>query len=520
MEARIFIIFLGVLSFCSSVSFGVYAFRRRASAPTALPFALLMFAAAYASMMYTIEVNMDSFEASYLLLKFEYMGDIAIPLFWFIFARLFAAAYSDQSPSPWNLRLILFVSLIPLVTAVLVWTNESHHLIYRSISLSPDSSLSILRAQHGVLFWFTTAYLYALLLGGSFLIVLGVIKSEKLLRGQGLTLILATLLPWLGHVLLLLHASPFGIDPTPFLFSISGALLIVAVRRFGMFDLMPVARQLVMNAIRDSVIVVDLEGRILDANHAAKATLPKIQEIMYEDGGFDMLARLGVPVSGEAELKMECEGSDRWFKAVVHELQRDGRLRGRVVILVDIDDSKRMLERLERLASIDELTQVSNRRRFFEHAERELAIARRSQRPVSFAMFDLDHFKQVNDSRGHAAGDKALIAVCEACHDSLRATDIVCRYGGEEFIIILPDVKPISAFQIIERARLRIAQAPILSETGVFRITASFGLTGYPGIESGSPESLEVYLRQSDQALYRAKREGRNRSILYDGEAC
>jgi len=184
------------------------------------------------------------------------------------------------------------------------------------------------------------------------------------------------------------------------------------------------------------------------------------------------------------------------------------------VIITDTTEATEFLARLERLVSTDELTKVDNRRRFFEHAERELELARRRGAGIAFAMLDLDHFKRVNDEHGHAAGDAALVAVCEACKSALRSTDILCRYGGEEFMVILPEATPADALEIVERVRLKIAETVVAGPRAAFGVTASFGVSG----NAGPPyEDLEVYLRRADEALYRAKAEGRDRTALYTG---
>jgi len=138
-------------------------------------------------------------------------------------------------------------------------------------------------------------------------------------------------------------------------------------------------------------------------------------------------------------------------------------------------------------------------------------MSRRKDRPVSFAMFDLDHFKKINDRLGHSAGDSALRGVCESCRAELRSTDIFCRYGGEEFVILFPETPPAAAKEIAERLREKIKRTAIAAGDRTFSVTASFGVCGS---ETGPAETLAEYLRLIDAAMYRAKAAGRNRVVL------
>jgi diguanylate cyclase (GGDEF)-like protein len=509
MDVVSFFLFAGSLSVICSSFLGVYALRRRASVPSALPFALLMLANALYSAVCTLEMNAPTLADAILCLKVEYVAVSMIPVFWLLFALGFAG---DSRP----LRPARFAALaiFPAIIVSLMWTNESHHLMFESLGLRDDSPLTVFSSIRGPLYWVTSAYLYSLLALGTAVVVAGLSRAAGRFRGQSLSLVAAVFLPWIGHALLLLNVSPYGIDLTPFLMAISGAVLSLGIFKYGMLDLRPVAREMVVDAMRDGVIVLDTAGRLVDANKVALAAFPGLASL--GEPAADALGRLGIPCSGETELELELEGRKRWYRTTAVVIEDDLRERGTLVLVSDVTETKELLSRLERLASTDALTGVDNRRCFFEHAERELELARRRGSALSFAMMDLDHFKKVNDRHGHAAGDAALVAACDACRAALRSTDILCRYGGEEFMVILPDASPAKAMDILERVRRNIA-ALIVSDPASaqpFGLTVSIGLAGLDG-EGGPFEDLEVYIRRSDEALYRAKMEGRNRVVVF-----
>jgi diguanylate cyclase (GGDEF)-like protein len=153
----------------------------------------------------------------------------------------------------------------------------------------------------------------------------------------------------------------------------------------------------------------------------------------------------------------------------------------------------------------DSLTGCFNRKHALEVIDAELRRARRSQMPMSMIMFDLDHFKRINDGYGHLAGDAVLAAVGARMKAVLRGSDLKCRYGGEEFLILLPDTPATGARRVAETLRKEI-EMPVLWNEEAISATASFGVTA---ITPGERDPL-VIMARADNALYRAKKEGRN----------
>ena len=171
----------------------------------------------------------------------------------------------------------------------------------------------------------------------------------------------------------------------------------------------------------------------------------------------------------------------------------------------------RLIAQLQHLSKVDFLTNLLNRRAFEEHITQQMALARRQAWPVAFIMFDLDHFKRVNDRFGHATGDTVLKKIAAIARPEFRATDTLARYGGEEFIALLINCSVADAITFAERVRTAIAQATFTAEDGTaFQITASFGVSGAMATDAIDTDAL---VQSADQALYRAKNAGRNRVI-------
>lgn len=182
-----------------------------------------------------------------------------------------------------------------------------------------------------------------------------------------------------------------------------------------------------------------------------------------------------------------------------------------VVLLARVRAALREKERqdlLEKWATTDPLTDLFNRRHFFELAERELERSRRLKSELTFIMLDIDFFKRVNDKFGHLTGDSALITLSKILKDALRKVDFCCRFGGEEFVLCLPDTPSQGAWEVAERIRTQVACTPLQTEDGQeVYIQVSLGIAS-----SKRDQNVEVILKRADEALYQAKESGRNQT--------
>ena len=168
---------------------------------------------------------------------------------------------------------------------------------------------------------------------------------------------------------------------------------------------------------------------------------------------------------------------------------------------------ERVRDELHVMATVDSLTGILNRRRFLEIAEQEIERARRYERPLSIIAIDLDHFKDVNDRLGHAAGDDVLASLARVLQDQTRRQDVVGRIGGEEFAVILPETSRPAAIELAERVRAHLRSVTIAASGIALSVTASLGVAEVVPTDRSASQAL----RRADQALYRAKRQGRNR---------
>ncbi len=212
----------------------------------------------------------------------------------------------------------------------------------------------------------------------------------------------------------------------------------------------------------------------------------------------------------EGEVNRTKNGGFYWVRAIISpELDEDGTITGYVAVRHDVTLQKRLEETLEELTEVtrrshtDALTGLFNRSRMSELVEMEIARAERYHTPFSVALMDVDHFKPINDTYGHLEGDEVLKTLAKILTDNTRKSDIIARWGGEEFIILLPNTAIAPAMRKVEELRKAIADHPF---SAVGHITASFGLAQWQ-----SDDNEESLVGRADVALYLAKESGRNR---------
>ena len=191
-------------------------------------------------------------------------------------------------------------------------------------------------------------------------------------------------------------------------------------------------------------------------------------------------------------------------------LDISGKFHGTIIILEDITDRKEMEKAMEKLATTDPLTGARNRRFFLSFFEKEFSRSQRYTHQLSLLMIDIDNFKMINDKYGHNSGDIVLKKLVKKAHEILRGTDMFARWGGEEFVVLLPESAINHAVNVAERFRQNLLKMKINSgSSSVINFTVSIGVTAVKNIDN----SLDDIIKRADKALYQAKNQGRNRVV-------
>lgn len=281
----------------------------------------------------------------------------------------------------------------------------------------------------------------------------------------------------------------------------------------------------------DAIYVKDAQGHYLMINPAGARFLGRAPEdilgkddlaLFTSDTARGIMARdRGVLESGETRTYEDtgtAGGVTRTYLSTKGPFRdAGGKIVGLFGISRDITERKRSEELLERLATTDGLTGLTNGRHFRELLSREMNRARRSGSPLCLAMLDLDFFKDINDRLGHDTGDQALVHLAKVFRERLRTTDLIGRYGGDEFCLLLPDTTLDAACSLLDELRVRFAEHGLPLPSGEkLNLSCSIGVAR---MESGTADS-GAFFSLADGALYRAKTAGRNRVAVPGGKAC
>jgi len=487
----------------------VAAWSRRRDVPVSGPFALLMFAMAVYTFGYAGEVAQTTVGKATGWLHVEYLALPWTPALWVL-----TTLRHNQIRARTHL---LFV--IPVITFIGHFLNPGGLFYTAPMEIEQRGPFWVLVMHRGPLSLLDNAYLLV-----AFLVVTGVYlsvlrASSALYRRQATILLLSSVLPFFGYFAYLANLSPWGLDISPVTLGCTCILLYYGYFRAGIFDLAPLARNLIFNTIRDGVLIVDNQSRLLDFNPAAGSLLPDldkssigepIEELVQGVPGLVAAVR---PTEPAREFTFGGEAGPRIYEIRTWPLFTGSsgsktKQVGRAIIFADVTAQVLLREELRSRAETDPLTGVANRRRFHQALEMECLRFGRARSPLSLLMIDLDHFKSVNDRYGHPAGDVVLREAADRLMSSLRKTDLLARYGGEEFAILLPDTPYEGASVMAERICKAMAQQPFEVEGQLIGVTVSVGVASHANDREVDPEIL---LKKADLALYRAKATGRNR---------
>ncbi len=485
----------------------IYSFTANKTS-IAVTFALLCLCFSFYSAGYAMELYSEDFMEMLFYNQLQYIGIPFLAPLWLLLSLQYINKY--KALALW-VRLSIFV--IPSATFVLRLTNSLHHLYYTYIGHASYGLFPVLFVGKGLWYYINGLYMTLCILLSAWFYLSKCKKHTGFARKQCLIMLAASLLPWLAFLPSLFSASPGGVDLIPFTGTVSCILFLIVLFRFQFLDLKPLARDKVFESSNDGIIVLDTRYSIIDFNPMAAGIFPALRPDSYNKNIRKVLeddARALSAILNPAENRYTLVNSGRTYHYNIRcsEIHVKNELvTGLTVTISDVTKHVEAMERLDYLASRDDLTGLYNRRQFFKCGSYELERAKRYRHSLSFIILDIDFFKSINDEYSHQAGDHILKSVSDICLQSLRSVDILGRYGGEEFVVFLPETGLKHALLTAERIRENIESAGVNYENKVIRVTASIGVTGLDNVGS---ETLEAFLKNADKALYTAKAEGRN----------
>ncbi|KIO55166.1 hypothetical protein B4064_3872 [Caldibacillus thermoamylovorans] len=406
---------------------------------------------------------------------------------------------------------LFLIYTIPVITLILCWTNEFHRLFYHSVHLHPHTSAHLIDFEVGPWYIVHGCFTFGSLFVGIIVLLWYFRQTKSVYWRQISILLLAFVLPVLASFLYLMGYSPYGMDPVPSVMCITSLLYFSAIVSTRFFKLAPVARNHIFESMLDGVLVLNRSLQIIDYNGSAKLVFNQLNPTsmgkpIEEIWAVELVQKIS-DINGKHEVEWASDNQKHYHVKMTPLMKRDQTMVvGYTIVFRDITNQKQIEERLKELAYMDGLTGIFNRTHFLEKSEEQFVQAIQSGEDLSLIIFDIDHFKKVNDTHGHMTGDLAICHVVEIGKSGLPTDSIFGRFGGEEFIVCLPGMNMSEAGKIAETIRLCFETRPMVTGTFSHTITASFGVAQLnPGVDT-----LTTLIQRADQALYHSKENGRN----------
>ena len=508
MNERVLLIAELILTSLVLILLGVLSWNRRSTGKAAIFLAMCLWAVAIYSFGYGMELSSSTQSTIFFWVRFEHWGIQLIAPTWLLFALSVSGYEKKIKPS-----LFVFLGIIPLYLLItsqtLGWLNWAH--INPRIDYS--GPFPMFNYDRNIWNYIAVGYYVLCLVVSTILFALSMFRSVSSFKKSAIIYLVGSLPPLIGLFFQNLNLLRNNIDYTPFLLSMSGLLFVYGFTKLRLLDIIPLARDSIFENMSSGVMILDREDRIVDYNPAMQIMVDwldkkVIGKSIYKTFPNDpsLLELVRGATTGRIELKYGEGISTAYYRVSLTVMQdKKGQPIGKIINFYEYTMEKDLLDELVNQAAHDGLTGIYNRQYFMKLAEKEIERHKRYGGDLSLIMFDLDQFKQVNDTYGHAAGDLVLQTVTEVFSKMIRQSDIFARIGGEEFILLLPETKIESAQVLAERLRNTLDMTMIEYEGQQFYAHASFGVSGEISDETCT---LDELYRIADRALYRAKSMG------------
>ncbi len=399
-------------------------------------------------------------------------------------------------------RIKLFSYLYQTVAVLLILTDTLHHAARKSVSLASNGVHQVVVVVPTTLGSILVAGNFVFMVASLILISIAAWGSLKSARKQVYSVLLGIVVTVAYAFIKVSNAQFLQLAPISGIFALSGFLMLLGINRYDLLKLSPLAYEQAFRFLGDGIVVSTQQGRVIDANPAALSMFATNLE------GIESVLKLSSSRWGELVLAAEqsffsLQYAERFFHADIYPItNKRMQLVGSVTLIKDITMLEKQRVLLTERAERDGLTGLYNRQTFIEHVEQALA---KDHMIAHLLYFDIDHFKTINDTFGHRAGDLVLSELGALLATWLSFESIVGRFGGEEFAVFSTSMEASQAHSRAEELRQRVQEHHFEYEGRVLHITVSMGLA------SAQVSSFDVLYRLADSLLYQAKKEGRNR---------
>ena len=444
----------------------------------------------------------------------QMLGVVLVPPFWFLFTIYFAGREDELR---WWHYVLIFINSV-IVYVMLLSPSLRFLLVEELVYLKHQDFLVNADWVLGQYFFVHLGFTFTTILLGDVIVLRHALQWPKTSRKKMILVIIATLFPLITNLSLVFNFFPnIHGNLDVFGFAMTGFILGGVLFRDRILEIQPIAGKQLMEELPDGLLVFDADMKLLQSNPAALRLLGDQLEDFIAQYLKPLLKNMDtsdhLPLRKELDFPLDGKG-DCHLDVHISPLLAMGSIVGYSMLLRDVTLLIHSMKKLEQLATTDALTGLYNRRHFHTEGERILEESIRYNHPMCVMTFDIDHFKEVNDTFGHPVGDQVLMSVADEVRTITRKTDIVARFGGDEFVLILPETTAEFALNLTERLQNRFRLEPFRINEDEIWLTASFGLAAYLPEEDQSTPSLDELFRRADMKLYEAKEMGRNQIVL------
>ena len=460
---------------------------------------------------YLMIVNTDNLQEMMFWNQVQYLGLPFISVLWMMVALLYTKTIYSL-----KIKMVLLLFAVPSITFFMRLTNSWHHLFYKKWEVRQFFGYQSLFMERGFWYYVNISYTVLCLLFTVIIYFKGYLRNKSgYTKSHFFVFLFASLLPFIGILLVLFSFDKWSIDYSAIIMPFSMLIISYGILKYDFLEIRTLARETIFENNFAGMVVLGPGKRIIDYNKAAEKFFEAINISLNNYPIEHILARepklLEIFESESSrDFSLVMDGEERFFEIDVVPLgdSHDGNTR-MLKSIRDVTEERKIQEKLKYLATTDSLSGLYNRAEFLRLAKKEFACAKRNNEELSLLIMDLDNFKNINDTFGHAAGDKMIREIGKIILASFRKTDIAGRIGGEEFAVVLKNVSLEEAKKIADKFRETVAEKKVIYGEQEINLTVSIGVTAIRG-GANDINDIEDILKMADNALYKAKAKGRN----------
>jgi diguanylate cyclase (GGDEF)-like protein/PAS domain S-box-containing protein len=460
---------------------------------------------------YLMIINNNNLQEMMFWNQIQYVGLPFISVLWLVVALLYTKnIYSLK------FRMALLLFSVPVITFFMRLTNHWHHLFYTKWEMRQLFGYYSLYMDRGFWYYVNISYTISCLLLTVIIYLIGYIKNKVgYTKPQFLIFLYASLLPFIGIVLVLFAFEEWSIDYSALIMPVSLLIISYGILKYDFLEIKTLARETIFENNFAGMVVLGPGKRIIDYNKAAEKFFEAINISLNNSPIEHILDRepklLEIFESESSrDFSLVVDGEKRFFEIDVMPLgdPQDGNTK-MLKSIRDVTEERKIQEKLKFLATTDSLSGLYNRSEFMNLTKRKFAWAKRNNKELSLLIMDVDNFKIINDTFGHAAGDEIIREMGNIIMTSFRKTDIAGRIGGEEFAVVLKNASLEEAKKVAEKFRETVARRKVIYGKREISFTVSIGVAVIRG-NINDINDIEDTLKMADDALYKAKAKGRN----------